>query len=213
MNSFFVTPVELVRTRLMLQYGRSTQISPKLSSSAGGGSGGVDRLRGPVDCVRQIVGRHGVLGMWQARSTTPCHVLVRCAGNRCVSVLQMRALVSYMFSECQQPTKCQRSTKHLRKSRSGRWPWLFGNQVSCCEPLVRSESGKDDKRASWTFFVGMLLSFRVSSKSMPRKQGVRCRTYVSCARSSTKSKKNTPCTRKRLSVVSNVHGTSRIRHI
>eukprot|EP00752_Nemacystus_decipiens_P004253 g3884.t1 len=72
-NSFLVTPVELVRTRLMLQYGRRKQSNPRLSgSAAAGGSGGVSRthLRGPVDCVRQVVGRHGVLGMWQGLRVT-----------------------------------------------------------------------------------------------------------------------------------------------
>ncbi|CBJ31330.1 conserved unknown protein [Ectocarpus siliculosus] len=64
-NSFIVTPVELVRTRLMLQYGG------KPASSAGGGGGGGDgRLRGPLDCVRQVVRRNGVFGMWQGLRVT-----------------------------------------------------------------------------------------------------------------------------------------------
>ncbi|CAM9512218.1 unnamed protein product, partial [Hapterophycus canaliculatus] len=73
-NSFLVTPVELVRTRLMLQYGRrgktrSSGSTGRSGSGGGGGSssGGTPALRGPIDCVRQVVRRHGVFGMWQAR--------------------------------------------------------------------------------------------------------------------------------------------------
>lgn len=51
-NAFIVAPVELVRTKLMLQFGRAPE--------------GPSSLRGPIDCVRQVVRRHGVLGMWQA---------------------------------------------------------------------------------------------------------------------------------------------------
>lgn len=50
-NAFFISPVELVRTRLMLQFGRKPE--------------GPSSLAGPLDCVRQVVRRHGVLGMWQ----------------------------------------------------------------------------------------------------------------------------------------------------
>ncbi|CAM9223202.1 unnamed protein product [Ectocarpus sp. 12 AP-2014] len=76
-NSFIVTPVELVRTRLMLQYGgkpasSATAGSSRSSSSApgGGGGGGDGRLRGPMDCVRQVVRRNGVFGMWQGLRVT-----------------------------------------------------------------------------------------------------------------------------------------------
>ncbi|CAM9558457.1 unnamed protein product [Ectocarpus sp. 6 AP-2014] len=72
-NSFIVTPVELVRTRLMLQYGGKPASSAAAGSSrssgsaaGGGGAGGDGRLRGPLDCVRQVVRRNGVFGMWQA---------------------------------------------------------------------------------------------------------------------------------------------------
>lgn len=67
MNSFLVTPVELVRTRLMLQYGRKPSSSRRISGSAGGGDGARTRIRSPLDCVQQVVRRNGVLGMWQAR--------------------------------------------------------------------------------------------------------------------------------------------------
>ncbi|CAM9670951.1 unnamed protein product [Ectocarpus fasciculatus] len=76
-NSFIVTPVELVRTRLMLQYGRkpassaASSTSRSSGSAAGGGGGGGDgRLRGPLDCVRQVVRRNGVFGMWQGLRVT-----------------------------------------------------------------------------------------------------------------------------------------------
>ena len=52
-NSFLVTPVELVRTRLMLQFDRDTRSNPS-------------SIKGPVDCIRRIVRRSGVRSMWQA---------------------------------------------------------------------------------------------------------------------------------------------------
>ena len=52
-NSLLVTPVELVRTRLMLQFDRDPRSNPS-------------SIKGPVDCIRRIVRRSGVRSMWQA---------------------------------------------------------------------------------------------------------------------------------------------------
>lgn len=52
-NSLLVTPVELVRTRLMLQFDRDPRSNPS-------------SVKGPVDCIRRIVRRSGVRSMWQA---------------------------------------------------------------------------------------------------------------------------------------------------
>jgi len=54
-NSFVVTPVELIRNRLMVQY-HSTSSKPLYS--------------GPIDCVRQVIQQDGVVGMWKGLTPT-----------------------------------------------------------------------------------------------------------------------------------------------
>lgn len=52
-NALVVTPVELVRNRLMVQ-----------------GGGGASVYRGSLDCVRQVVATEGVLTLWRGLSST-----------------------------------------------------------------------------------------------------------------------------------------------
>ncbi|CAN0082622.1 unnamed protein product, partial [Phaeothamnion confervicola] len=63
-NAFVVTPVELVRNRLMVQCG----------GPSGDGGGGKAKLasfeyRSPVDCVRRVAAKDGVAALW--RGITP----------------------------------------------------------------------------------------------------------------------------------------------
>lgn len=54
-NSFLVTPIELVRNRLQVQYGTGTL-----------------KYKGPVDAVLQVVREHGITGMWKGQKATLC---------------------------------------------------------------------------------------------------------------------------------------------
>ena len=55
MNSFVVTPVELVRNRLIVQ---------RRAASGGGG------YRGPIDVVQQTLRAEGMSGMWRGQTST-----------------------------------------------------------------------------------------------------------------------------------------------
>jgi len=55
-NSFVVTPVELVRNRLMVQYKNA----------------GPAVYRGPVDAVQQILRTTGITGLWKGQVSTLC---------------------------------------------------------------------------------------------------------------------------------------------
>jgi len=65
-NSFVVTPFELVRNRLIVQY---HAVSPSATSAAAG-SAQAPTYRGPLDVVRKVVGSEGVRGMWRGHSST-----------------------------------------------------------------------------------------------------------------------------------------------
>lgn len=61
-NALVVTPVELVRNRLMVQGGEG---GGTVTSTAGG-----TRYRGPVHCIRHVVATEGVNTLWRGLSAT-----------------------------------------------------------------------------------------------------------------------------------------------
>ena len=72
-NTLVVTPVELIRNRLMVQYSNAAKpASATVASAASGAAGAANATvyRGPVHALRSIVATGGVLSLWRGLSVT-----------------------------------------------------------------------------------------------------------------------------------------------
>ena len=71
-NSFVVTPVELIRNRLMTQYqpvkGGTTSVGTAAATAASSATAVV--YRGPIHVARDIISTRGVAGMWRGLTPT-----------------------------------------------------------------------------------------------------------------------------------------------
>ena len=72
-NSFCVTPVELVRNRLIMQFHRTSApsaVSNAAPNAAPEAAAAAVRYSGPLDVVRQVVRAEGAAGMWRGLAPT-----------------------------------------------------------------------------------------------------------------------------------------------
>jgi len=86
-NSFVVSPVELVKTRLQIQYNAPTSFFARSTEG--------NTLRGPLDVIRRIVREKGILGLGKGISATIYREMPAYAGQFMVYELVKRWLVSF----------------------------------------------------------------------------------------------------------------------
>ncbi|EPQ27183.1 uncharacterized protein PFL1_05106 [Pseudozyma flocculosa PF-1] len=73
-NSLVTTPVELIKAKLQMQFQRVEVHLPGRGATSAVAAAATDAVKreysGPIDCVRQIVAKHGITGLWHALPAT-----------------------------------------------------------------------------------------------------------------------------------------------
>jgi solute carrier family 25 carnitine/acylcarnitine transporter 20/29 len=70
LNTLVVTPVELVRNRLMVQYAATGTPAAAAGVAGAASAAAVTAYRGPMDAVRTIVATGGIASLWRGLSVT-----------------------------------------------------------------------------------------------------------------------------------------------